>query len=137
MTSSSGSSSPAPGASIAGGWTGRPSSTPGVIARSRDQFVPLKLRSDEHEALAQTLGLTSLPSTVIVRPNGEVVDKYEGYIEPETFDVTLLDVLRREGRSPEQIAARKKRPRTARSPWPAIARSNSSRNRSSSRADPS
>ena len=82
----------------------------GVINRSRDQFVPIKLRSDEHEALAQSLGLTSLPSTVIVRPNGEVVEKYEGYIEPETFDVTLTDVLRREGRSPEQLAtkARKK-----------------------------
>src|SRR4051812_43036364 len=55
---------------------------PGVVARSRDLFVPVKLRSDEHEALAQSLGLTSLPSTVIVRPNGEVVEKYEGYIEP-------------------------------------------------------
>jgi YHS domain-containing protein/thioredoxin-related protein len=80
----------------------------GVVTRSRDQFVPIKLRSDEHEALAQSLGLTSLPSTVIVRPNGEVVEKYEGYIEPDTFEVTLAAVLRREGRSPEQVAARKK-----------------------------
>jgi thioredoxin-related protein/YHS domain-containing protein len=81
----------------------------GVIARSRESFVPVKLRSDEHEALAQSLGLTSLPSTVIVRPNGEVVEKYEGYIEPETFEVTLSDVLRREDRLPEQVAARKKK----------------------------
>jgi hypothetical protein len=79
---------------------------PGVVARSREQFVPLKLRSDEHEALAVSLGLSSLPSTVIVRTNGEVVEKYEGYIEPETFEVTLDDVLRREGRSPEQLAAK-------------------------------
>lgn len=82
---------------------------PGVVSRSREQFVPLKLRSDEHEALAVSLGLSSLPSTVIVRPNGEVVEKYEGYIEPETFEVTLDDVLRREGRSPEQLAARAKK----------------------------
>ncbi len=82
---------------------------PGVVARSRDHFVPVKLRSDEHEALAQSLGLTSLPSTVIVRPNGEVVEKYEGYVEPETFEVTLREVLRREDRLPEQIAARKKK----------------------------
>src|ERR1700760_1458522 len=47
---------------------------PGVVNQSREQFVPVKLRSDEHEALAQTLGLTGLPSTVIVRPNGEVVE---------------------------------------------------------------
>jgi len=83
----------------------------GVVARSREQFVPVKLRSDEHEALAQTLGLTSLPSTVIVRPNGEVVEKYEGYIEPDTFEVTLREVLRREDRLPEQIAARRKKER--------------------------
>ena len=82
---------------------------PGVMTRSREQFVPLKLRSDEHEALAVSLGLNSLPSTVIVRPNGEVVEKYEGYIEPETFEVTLADVLRREGRSPEQLAAKAKK----------------------------
>src|SRR5580704_3646995 len=44
----------------------------GVVTRSREQFVPVKLRSDEHEALAVSLGLTSLPSTVIVRPNAEV-----------------------------------------------------------------
>jgi thioredoxin-related protein len=81
----------------------------GVVGQSRGQFVPVKLRSDEHEALAQTLGLTSLPSTVIVRPNGEVVEKYEGYIEPETFEAVLASVLRREGRSPEQLAARAKK----------------------------
>jgi thioredoxin-related protein/YHS domain-containing protein len=81
----------------------------GVVLRSRDHFVPVKLRSDEHEALAMSLGLTSLPSTVIVRPNGEVVEKYEGYIEPETFEATLAEVLRREGRSPEQLAAKAKK----------------------------
>jgi YHS domain-containing protein/thioredoxin-related protein len=80
----------------------------GVINHSRDSFVPIKLRSDEHEALAMSLGLTSLPSTVIVRPNGEVVERYEGYVEPETFEVTLGAVLRREGRSPEQVAKAKK-----------------------------
>ena len=82
---------------------------PGVVIQSREQFVPLKLRSDEHEALAQSLGLTSLPSTVIVRPNGEVVEKYEGYVEPETFEVMLASVLTREGRSPEQLAAKAKK----------------------------
>lgn len=82
---------------------------PGVVARSRASFVPVKLRSDEHEALAQDLGLTSLPSTVIVRPNGEVVEKYEGYVEPEAYEAMLASVLRRESRTPEQVAARKKK----------------------------
>jgi thioredoxin-related protein/YHS domain-containing protein len=82
---------------------------PGVVNYSADSFIPLKLRSDEHEALALSLGLSSLPSTVIVRPDGEVVAKYEGYVEAETFEVTLADVLRREGRSPEQVAKARKR----------------------------
>ena len=79
---------------------------PKVVAEARARFVPLKLRSDEHEDLAQTLGLTMLPSTVIVRPNGEVVDKFEGYGEPEEFAQFLGAILTREGRSPELVAAR-------------------------------
>ncbi len=79
---------------------------PGVIADSRDRFVPVKLRSDEHEALAQALGLTMLPSTVIVRPNGEVVEKLEGYADADAFEASLAAVLHREGRSPEQVAVR-------------------------------
>ncbi len=79
-----------------------------VVASSRDQFVPVKLRSDEYENLAQSLGLTMLPSTVIVRPTGEVVEKFEGYGEAEEFGGFLAGVLHREGRSPEQLAAKAK-----------------------------
>ena len=79
---------------------------PAVVAEARERFVPLKLRSDEHEELAQTLGLTMLPSTIIVRPNGEVVDKFEGYGEPDEFTKFLGAMLTQEGRSPAQVAAR-------------------------------
>ncbi len=79
---------------------------PAVVTESRERFVPVRLRSDEHEDLAMSLGLSSLPSTVIVRPNGEVVDRFEGYIDPEQFEATLAAVLLREGRSPEQVATR-------------------------------
>ncbi|WP_435019046.1 thioredoxin family protein [Tundrisphaera sp. TA3] len=77
-----------------------------VIAESRDRFVPIKLRSDEHEALAMTLGLSSLPATVIVRPNGEVVEKFEGYSDPEAFTGFLAAALDREGRLPGQAGQR-------------------------------
>jgi thioredoxin-related protein len=79
---------------------------PAVVTESRERFVPLKLRSDEHESLASSLGLSSLPATVIVRPGGEVVDRFEGYLDPERFAATLTALLRREGRSAEQVAAR-------------------------------
>lgn len=77
-----------------------------IIVESRERFVPVKLRSDEYESLAQNLGLTMLPSTIIVRPNGEVVDKLEGYADPAEFERFLAAMLTREGRSPEQVAAR-------------------------------
>ena len=47
-----------------------------------------------------------LPSTVIVRPNGEVVDKWEGYGEPDEFAGFLTATLTAEGRSATQVAAR-------------------------------
>src|SRR5438445_2864651 len=34
---------------------------PAVITESRERFVPVKLRSDEYESLAMSLGLSSLP----------------------------------------------------------------------------
>jgi thioredoxin-related protein len=79
----------------------------GIVTESRERFVPVKLRSDEHEALAQSLGLTSLPATVVVRPNGEMIDKWEGYGDPDEFGGFLTMVLRRENRSPEQVALAK------------------------------
>lgn len=68
---------------------------PLVVAASRDRFVPVKLRSDEYEQLALSLGLSALPSTVIVRPSGEVIDKWEGYGEPGEFLVFLEESLAR------------------------------------------
>ncbi len=79
-----------------------------IVDESRDRFVPVKLRSDEYENLAQSLGLTSLPATVIVRPSGEVVEKIEGYVETEEFEKFLASVLNQEGRSAGQLAAKAK-----------------------------
>ena len=77
-----------------------------IVVESRERFVPVKLRSDEHESLAQNLGLSVLPSSVIVRPNGEIVAKFEGYGDPVEFAQFLADNLHREGRSAAQVAAR-------------------------------
>src|SRR5258705_256079 len=34
---------------------------PRIISQSRDHFVPVKLQSDEHEALASRFGISGLP----------------------------------------------------------------------------
>jgi len=75
---------------------------PAVVASSHEMFVPVKLRSDEFEPLAIRLGLTVLPSTVIVKPTGEVIDKWEGYGDPGEFHVWLGATLARDGRLPER-----------------------------------
>jgi YHS domain-containing protein len=64
-------------------------SHPMVVDAARERFVAVKLRSDEYEQLALSLGLSGVPSTVIVRPNGEVIDKWEGYGEPGELLVFL------------------------------------------------
>ncbi len=69
--------------------------SPAIVAASLDRFVPVKLRSDEYEQLALNLGLSVLPSTVIVKPTGEVIDKWEGFAEPAEFLVFLDETLGR------------------------------------------
>ena len=70
-----------------------------IIEQSRDNFIPIKLRSDVHEQLALSLGLSALPATVIVRPSGEVILSMEGYANPDELDGFLLQSLTRDGRS--------------------------------------
>jgi YHS domain-containing protein len=83
---------------------------PAVVSSSREQFVPIKLRSDEFEGLALSLGLSVLPSTVLVRPNGEVINKLEGYADPNEFYSFLQQSLLREGRIGNGLASRDKKP---------------------------
>ncbi len=80
---------------------------PLVVAASRDRFVPVKLRADEYESLALSLGLSSLPATVIVRPTGQVVDKWEGYGDAEVFLAFLESTLARDDRAKKEAQAEK------------------------------
>lgn len=67
--------------------------SPPIVAASRDRFVPVKLRSDEYEQLALNLGLSALPSTVILKPTGEVIDRWEGFGEAGEFLLFLDETL--------------------------------------------
>lgn len=58
---------------------------PEVIAASVRDYVPVKIRSDEREDLLSRYGITGLPTTVIARPNGEVLASVDGYSEAGTF----------------------------------------------------
>jgi thioredoxin-related protein/YHS domain-containing protein len=82
-----------------------------VVSLAKEKFVPVKLRSDEYESLALNLGLSVLPSTVLVRPNGEVINKFEGYGDPTEFYAFLQENLIKEGRSGKDQLAKKAEPK--------------------------
>jgi YHS domain-containing protein/thiol-disulfide isomerase/thioredoxin len=71
---------------------------PGVLALAGSDFIPVKLRSDEHADLAVSYGLTVLPATVILRPSGVVVSRVEGYLGPDSYLGFLHSSLSRDGR---------------------------------------
>jgi len=60
-----------------------------IRERSRNGFVPVKLRSDVNEELAVGFGLTGLPASVIVDPSLRVLDVHQGYLGPEELDAFL------------------------------------------------
>ncbi len=80
---------------------------PRIVGRTRDAFIPVLLRSDDHEELALHYELTGLPATVIVRSSGEVLGKHEGFVDADTFDGFLKSTLVRFGplRSPASAAS--------------------------------
>jgi YHS domain-containing protein len=70
-------------------------SRPAILQVARQSFVPVKLRSDIHEQLAVSFNLSTLPATVIVAPNRDVVATHQGYLGPIELDAFLRDSLSR------------------------------------------
>lgn len=56
-----------------------------VVRLSRDDFIPVKVRSDEREDLLERFEVQGLPATVIVAPDGRVLGRHEGFAEPDEF----------------------------------------------------
>ena len=63
--------------------------SPSVVARTRSDFVPVKLRADVDEELALNFNLTGLPATVIVDPSRNVLAVHQGYLGPAELDALL------------------------------------------------
>mgnify|MGYP000968961858 CR=1 FL=1 len=58
---------------------------PSVVLSSQSDFVTVQLRSDHHEDLAHAYGLSYLPATVVIHPSGEVINRHEGFADPQKF----------------------------------------------------
>jgi YHS domain-containing protein/thioredoxin-related protein len=68
---------------------------PSIVEHAQRSFVPLKLRSEANQELAAAFNLTSLPATIIVAPNRDIIAVHQGYLGPEEFDAFLRDCLAR------------------------------------------
>jgi thioredoxin-like negative regulator of GroEL len=71
---------------------------PQIVGHARNDFVPVKLATDQHEDLVDQFGLTGIPATILVNPAGEVVARHEGYVSAVAFQGFLERALARSSR---------------------------------------
>ncbi|WP_165072293.1 thioredoxin family protein [Paludisphaera rhizosphaerae] len=62
---------------------------PAVVARTRSEFVAVKLQADVYQDLALGFNLSGLPASVIVDPSRNVLAVYQGYLGPDDLDALL------------------------------------------------
>ena len=59
------------------------------------QFVPVKLNVNTHQAIAQTYGITSVPTDVIITPDGQAVGKLVSPPTPTAYLSELTQIVNR------------------------------------------
>jgi YHS domain-containing protein/thioredoxin-related protein len=70
-----------------------------IVARTRESFVPVKLRSDTNEELTVQFNLTGLPATVIIDPSNQaILALHQGYLGPEDLDTIFAEAVSRRDR---------------------------------------
>lgn len=58
-------------------------------------FVPALVNASEQEELAKRFGVRIYPTTFVVGPDNRIVDRIEGYLEPEAFRLRLATATKR------------------------------------------
>ena len=71
-------------------WKDQPRDTLGFLAQHDDPYQ--KVLSDPDGKMALDLGISGVPETYIVRPDGTITDKIGGPIVPNTFDAVYAEV---------------------------------------------
>ena len=54
-----------------------------VTATIRDSFIPARLKLNEKSSLARGLKVTMYPTTVMIAPDGRILDYVRGYVDIE------------------------------------------------------
>ncbi|MEO6809008.1 MAG: thioredoxin family protein [Isosphaeraceae bacterium] len=65
---------------------------PDIITTAHTRFIPVKVRGDNREDLIERFGISGLPATVILTPDGREVARQEGYLDPNPFRGFLASV---------------------------------------------
>jgi len=60
-------------------------SNPAVAAELMKNFVPVKINADHFPATAKQYGVTGLPTTVVITPQGQLVESIRGRVETADF----------------------------------------------------
>ena len=71
----------------------------------KDDFIPVHLDADEEKELMKILKIKSLPSTVIVSPDVQILGHTEGYKSTAEFTKYLADNRGRNSQSPRGTMA--------------------------------
>ncbi len=66
-----------------------------VVAGIQQSFIPVTVAADRNEALVRKLRVATYPTTVIISPNGGVLDYMVGYVGPDEFTRRLDAATRR------------------------------------------
>ena len=65
---------------------------PAVMGTIERNFVPVKLNVDHYPAEARQLGVTALPTTVVITPEGQIVESHTGMTGAPEYAARLLQI---------------------------------------------
>lgn len=65
---------------------------PAVVSYLNNNFIPVRVNTDEEPATAMTYGVTGLPSTWFLTRMGEAIGAVPGFIPPDTLLTMLKEV---------------------------------------------
>jgi protein disulfide-isomerase len=68
---------------------------PGYHQALSGMYVPVKLNADSNHELVQQLGVSALPTDVVILPSGQVVDRVQGAQDPRTHMARMTEIARR------------------------------------------
>lgn len=66
---------------------------PEIAGFVNGSFVPVHLDFDQEKRVAKILEVKSLPTTVVLSPDADLLGKLTGYVEPEQYERTLEAAL--------------------------------------------